>query len=322
MGIISVGSAFPAIAKETRLQRTQSQLLFGQINREGSASEVKQGLESGTAIMDRSLLKAFESKTSVPLSGRVQSLGSDASLQVPANLSKQQATPDHFQLNAKLSDEDLRQLASRDVVLLIDRSSSMKKVDCPPTGSSPLGMPGGFMGLGESRWAWCADNVHDLSAQLQKISPNGVTLVLFSKDRMVFRNVDPHAIPQIFMQAGTSSGTNLVGALGEQLNEYRARRANGSKKPLMVAVLTDGLPSDFPAVVMQLVNAGGSMSNPDEIKVCFLQVGNSPTGSILLGSLDKGLVKLGSKYDFVDSKSFSEVQQLGLGRALLDSIKK
>ncbi len=313
----------PLLANETRLQRTQAPILYGLIDRKGHGDNVPAvELKNQPSLMDQSVLKAFQTSATQSLAGSAKSFSTSAAKGSASQPQVQKAVADRHQLNAELSDADLHNIATHDVVLLIDRSSSMRRTDCPPLSTAGSGAFGGWMGV-SSRWEWCAANVQDLSEQLAKVSPDGVTLVLFSKERMVFNNVNPKAIPQIFIQAGTSSGTNLVGALAEQLNEHIARRRmTGTNKPLMVAVLTDGLPSDFAALVMQLVHLSGTMSNPNEIKITFLQVGNSPTGSILLRSLDDGLVKLGAKYDYVDSKSFFEVQRRGLGGSLLDAIKE
>jgi hypothetical protein len=83
-------------------------------------------------------------------------------------------------------------------------------------------------------------------------------------------------------------------------------------------------PEPEPALVkIQLVNATKLMNDPREITVAFLQVGGrDPFGLAYLTDLDSNLVSAGAKYDFVHTKNFEKLQQIGIGQALADSIRE
>lgn len=88
---------------------------------------------------------------------------------------------------------------------------------------------------------------------------------------------------------------------------------NGNVKPLLVAVITDGEPTDKGAVVQVIGQTMGQMRQPGEIKITFLQVGNTFDGADFVEHLER-------QFPIVSSKTFGELQKTGLTRALVDGI--
>ena len=62
------------------------------------------------------------------------------------------------------------------------------------------------------------------------------------------------------------------------------------------------------------------MSSKEDIKIVFIQIGQSKKGGDFLQFLDNQLVGMGAKYDIVDHKSFNQVKVSGVGRAIVDAI--
>lgn len=53
----------------------------------------------------------------------------------------------------------------------------------------------------------------------------------------------------------------------------------------------------------------------------FLAIGDDAQGNSFLKELDDGLVGAGAQFDIVASKTFPQVQSLGMKKALVDAIK-
>ncbi len=217
-------------------------------------------------------------------------------------------------LPGDVSDRELARIKSYDVVVMQDRSSSM--------GEHEHVM--GFHGEGWrkiSRWNWCLDQARDFTRQTTGLPGWAFTLVLFSSQYDVYRNVVLQQIPYIYDKSGIFIGTKLARPLGEQLSEYFRRRSMGRTKPLLVAIITDGKPQDDEDLRDLLVQTTYHMRNPNEIKITFLQVGNDDEGRKKLFKLDQKLLQKGAKYDIVSVKPFPEVVSVGLTKALVDTIQ-
>ena len=62
------------------------------------------------------------------------------------------------------------------------------------------------------------------------------------------------------------------------------------------------------------------MTDPKEISVTFLQIGNDAGGELILDQLDQTLVSQNAKYDIVNVRSFTQTRKVGLARALVDVV--
>ncbi len=244
--------------------------------------------------------------------GRQDNFRQQMSVQIPvaAPAFKAQA-----QGNRALTQIDLVDLSRHDVVLVIDKSSSMKEQDCP----SLL-----HHGWPISRWQWCKEQTMELARQTSSVLPQGLSVVLFSTSSHVFPHVTMNDLPQIFAAYSPGGFTNEAGAVGRTFADYFQRReiAHGKIKPLLIAVITDGLPTNPQSLRDVIVDATKEMRRPDEIKMTFLQVGSDPKGLYFVSDLGRDLKQESAKYDIVSSKTFPELLRAGLTRALVDCIRE
>jgi hypothetical protein len=201
-------------------------------------------------------------------------------------------------------------LANYDLELIVDQSMSMLTMDCP-----------NFM----SRWQWCGAQAHDLADQLTPFAPNGLTITAFAKHYYVHQNATSQNIADLFDNPAFGRGTRLAEPLQDRLNAYFARRKPGSK-PLLIAVITDGVPvpqETEPAMVANtLIDATKRIKDPHEVTVVFFQIGGGDRkGRFFLHDIDTNLVNYGARYDIVQVVSFDHLEEVGLARALLESIR-
>ncbi len=227
-----------------------------------------------------------------------------------------------------LTQIDLQRLAKHDVVLLIDRSSSMASLDCPAgKGGAKIGMLPALLGLpimATSRWEWCQHQTADLSRQTQGIFQQGITIVLFSSGFVTLPNVTVDAVPRIFENNFPMGGTNLAPPLAMQIGEYFRRRqmSNGRARPVMIGVITDGCPTNKMAVKEAIVEATQMMRDPQEITIVFFLIGAMDfMGERFVNDLATNLTRQGARYQIVKQVTFSELQRLGLAKAIADNLQ-
>lgn len=234
---------------------------------------------------------------------------------------------------------ELKKLAQHDVVLVIDKSGSMNTPDCPGVGSgsglASLGLGSGsstllhmlaaFGGIsiggggggfgGMTRWEWCGAQIAALTQQYQSAAPSGLSVVLFSTGTKIFPNVKVQDIPKIFTEFRPGGLTNEATALRQTLGDYFSRKnlTGGNVKPLIVAIITDGEPTDKGSVVQVIGQTMSQMNQQGEIRITFLQVGNTFDGAGFVQNLQR-------TFPIVSSHTFGELQRTGLTRALVDCI--
>jgi hypothetical protein len=223
----------------------------------------------------------------------------------------------------KLGTRELSLLSSRDVIILLDKSSSMGDKDCPaPQTGLRL-----FSRMGEetpdvSRWDWCEAELLDMSRMAGGALRQGLRLVLFSSDQNVYDRVRLNEIPRVFQENYPGGSTNEAAALKAQLDWYFQNKAAGRTRPVVIAVITDGLPNNARALKKAIIDATHAMDRPDEVAITFLQVGRDRHGVNLVHEMDDDLVRQGAVFDIVASKDFGQLLQEGLGKALADAINE
>jgi len=210
-----------------------------------------------------------------------------------------------------LAPMEVARLRGRQVTLVMDRSGSMKTEDCS--------LPMTFRSM--SRWDWCLNQTLDLARQTAQVLPQGLTLVFFSVNDSVYHNVRADMIPALFHENSPDGGTNLVGAMKHQLDDYFRSVSMGNSQPLVMAVVTDGDPDNARALKDLIVNATQRMTSPDQISISFLQVGNDSKGGNLLEELDNQLISRGASYDVVTVSPFRQVMAHGLARSLVAAVQ-
>ncbi|MBK9142271.1 MAG: hypothetical protein IPM23_07240 [Candidatus Melainabacteria bacterium] len=198
---------------------------------------------------------------------------------------------------------NLVRLQGRDIVVIIDKSSSMSTRDAP-----------GAL----SRWDWTGRQLTGLAGSLSHVPRSRLDLVLFDNDARVFEGVTMSGIPGIFSTHSPSGGTNVTRALKEQIDRAFVR---GFSRPLVIAVITDGAPSNARSLRELICQTTLKLASPDQLKITFLQVGSESQGNRLLPQLDRELSREGARFDIVDSKSFAELTSRGLAAALVDAVK-
>lgn len=231
-----------------------------------------------------------------------------------AGLDQMRFTPNinATRLKGDLNDQELKQLATHDIVIMQDRSSSMGEKDYFPMVSDKI-----------SKWRWCMAQSMDLTRQTNRLPKFGFTLVVFSSQYDVYNNVRLQQLPQIIANSrnGIFIGTKLAAPMHDQLSQYFQRRATGRARPLIIAVITDGKPQDEHNLRDVIIQATQQMRHPNEIKIKFLQIGNDEEGTKKLNKLDMKLVHKGARFDIVNVESFGELANEGLPRALLRAIR-
>lgn len=198
----------------------------------------------------------------------------------------------------------LQLLSTRNVVILVDRSSSMNEKDCP-----------GHV----SRWRWCQEQAELFSEQIAGVLNERFTLGLFAHNYEIYPGVTLEQMGRLFGRKKLGLGTHPEGALREIFDSYF--RGDMGQKPLAIAIVSDGDPNDEDKVAEVIKEATWQMRSPDQISITFLQVGHDEDGTDTLREFDQQLRRQGAKYDIVDRRSFYDVQRLGLLGSLVAAIK-
>lgn len=204
-----------------------------------------------------------------------------------------------------IADKDLELLARHNVAIVIDRSGSMSEAAFSHSNTNM-----------ESKWQWCGKQASSLAEELSRISRT-ITLATFNDSHQIRRRCDAFDVTEAFSVLKPEGFTNPSEPIGQLLQMCQADRG----KKWIIAVVTDGLPNRGRRLQDVIIEATRSMQDKDQITMAFLTIGDDPQGEALLRELDKNLVQSGAKFDIVASKSFSQVQSLGLKRALADAIR-
>jgi hypothetical protein len=217
------------------------------------------------------------------------------------------ANCDRFALEAS---KNLKLLANYNLEILVDRSMSMRKLDCP----------GGL-----SRWEWCGSQAADLAKSVGSFMPKGFTIVPFAGEYDVFEHASANNIEYLFNNIGLQHGTRLYEPLAERLDTFFAHYKPNAK-PLLLVVITDGIP--FPKFEPQLVKdelikTSNKMTSQGEVTVVFCQIGGcDQKGQDYLTDLDENLTSYGAKYHFIHTVPFDVLQSKGLGATLVSCVQQ
>lgn len=177
-------------------------------------------------------------------------------------------------------------------------------------------------GYAVSRWEWCREQTTNLAAQTSGALPDGLAVVIFSTFAKPYSNVEISQIPMIFSINRPGGMTNESNALHMVLADYFNRRkaSHGKVRPMLIAVVTDGLPTNASGLKQELLDATKEMKRPDEIKVTFLQIGGDPQGIGFTAALEQTLMQEKAKFDIVTGQTFPQLLQTGLAKALVYSL--
>jgi Mg-chelatase subunit ChlD len=202
---------------------------------------------------------------------------------------------------ATTKDPAWKKLKTYDIVMLIDQSGSMADtVD----------------GNGTSKWGWCSEQLTSFASQALENTGKRFTIITFNGEFKLRSNCSPQDVQQTFLSNRPNGSTDLGTPLDFVLKDYLGHT---HVNPLLVVVLTDGMPNNPEAVEQSIIETTKRVSSADQIKIVFFEIGNDAEGASLLKLLDFGLVSEGARYDIVDSNSFDRLRQVGLKTALYDT---
>jgi Mg-chelatase subunit ChlD len=201
----------------------------------------------------------------------------------------------------KLKSNVVEQMRDHDVVMILDMSGSMQTHDCQ----------------GLSRWDWVGSQSNQLAMAAQQASSD-LTVMLFSSGYQVMEHASPSLIPMIFQRVRPIGGTMLSPPLDDALNRYfNARQSNPNTKPLIIAIITDGLPNDYGQVAQRIIDAANATRTDGEISITFMLINGQLSGNRQMEMLDS---QLGTQRDIVNLVEFDQVLQLGVKQALFEAL--
>lgn len=196
------------------------------------------------------------------------------------------------------------ELAKRDYAIAIDRSGSM-------------GTPHKH---GKTRFQYAQEQTEALARKCAEFDSDGIDVYFFNNTVKSFEGVTPEKVSQIFKESGPSGGTATDLVLKEVFDKYFKKKASGSAKPVTLIVITDGEPNDQNAVASAIVAASKKIDVDEEIAITFIQAGDDPSARRFLESLDNDLQAKGAKFDIVDTKNESEMDNMSLEDILVAAI--
>lgn len=204
---------------------------------------------------------------------------------------------------------NLEQLKERDYVLLLDKSGSMAEQDGDKNGTS--------------RWNAAKESTLALANKITELDPDGITVYPFASSFKKYENTTAAKVKDIFNENEPLGGTVLAPVLKDVFADYLSRKKQGKTKTHgeMVLVVTDGCPQDEDQVAKEIVAFGNKLDNADaEYGISFIQIGRDSHASQFLKRLDDDLTKQGAKYDIVDTKTFEEMETIGLTETLIAAL--
>ncbi len=197
------------------------------------------------------------------------------------------------------------ELSKYDYVIAIDKSGSMSTPDC-------VG--------GKTRWQHTQEQAMNVARKCAEFDSDGIDVVVFGSSAKEYHGVTPDKVEQVFKENNPGGSTNTAGAVKLVTDAYFARKASGSAKPLILLVFTDGTPDDKKALAQVITDAANKIDADEEIGITFLQVGSDQGAREFLKSLDDDLTSHGAKFDIVDTKDDTEMENLSVEDILMEAI--
>lgn len=230
-----------------------------------------------------------------------------------------------------------RDLTKYDLIALIDVSGSTSTRD---TAS------------GQSRLEDCKKLTAVLIQEMEEIDDDGVTVHFFDNNHQVFENTTYSNVSSVLAKARPGGSTDTTGAVKRHIDDYFTKRFGtpavaGSKggflgmgkkeavpsvpgdpstKPIIIVVVTDGVPNSESSLVRLIVDATKRLTaeglNRDALGISFIQTGRDKNATRFLERLDDNLTEEGATMDIVNCLTIEDVEGLStkqiLERALDD----
>ncbi|MBP9092369.1 VWA domain-containing protein [bacterium] len=204
------------------------------------------------------------------------------------------------------ADKFFKVMSPYQVVLLIDHSGSMN----------------GGLGIGPydlSRWAWCRNQITDISRFCGDKLRGGITLIPFNDSFEVHEHASEKDLEEVFSTIVPSGETDICTPLAAAIDSHLSE-PDHEQKPVLIVVLTDGLPNQGGSLSKLIAQATSALRSHNEMNITFLTVGQAPEGDELIERLDNDLTNRGATADIVSSMRFADLLQVGLKNALLDIV--
>lgn len=210
-------------------------------------------------------------------------------------------------------------LLDRDFTVIIDRSGSMAEPVAP--------------GKTQTRWDAANEATVALARECDKYDPDGITVYAFGTRFQRFDNTTPDRVKDIFSQVKPNGSTRLAEVLedafyGPQGYITRKRAGSAKKNGELFCVITDGHPDDEAAVAKIIVRASHDLTDPNEVNITLIQVGDDSGAKAFLANLDdkleapqgqEGNVKY-AKYDIVDTLTVDDLGGKDLTQVLVAAV--
>lgn len=180
---------------------------------------------------------------------------------------------------------------------MIDKSGSMETPDCAG---------------GNTRWKFAKEYAVSIANKAATFDENGIDVVLFASTAQVFKSSSAQKVEQIFAEHNPGGSTDTAGALKLVLDDYNARKNAGVVKPILVVIVTDGVPNDSEALKKVIVDHANSIAEDSETGISFVQIGKDAEATKFLKQLDDDLPSLGAKFDIVDCKNEAEMENISI----------
>jgi Mg-chelatase subunit ChlD len=202
---------------------------------------------------------------------------------------------------------ELDQLKNRDYVLVIDKSGSMATEDCANH---------------KSRWKAAQESTQAIANRCNEYDPDGITIIPFASSFRVYENTTPDKVATIFASESPMGSTNLTPVLENVFESYLRDKRAGKTKPngVMCLIVTDGQPDDEESVAKAIAKFTTQIDHREEFGLSFIQVGKDLHASKYLERLDSHLTDQGAKLDIVNTKTFEEVEKVGLEATLIAAL--
>jgi hypothetical protein len=201
-------------------------------------------------------------------------------------------------------------LAKYDITVAVDCSGSMGTKDMPN---------------GMSRWDFAKEATGSLARKAATIDADGIDVVVFGGSTVKMYNGvtgTDDLLNHIFTENEPHGGTPTDQLIHDVLGKYLTDKAAGKNpKPIILAIVTDGEPTNRKGTTQAIIDATKKMNSDDEIAISFLQVGNDPAAASYLKHLDDELVKKDASgaivitpetanFDIVDTKVLNDVENM------------
>lgn len=177
----------------------------------------------------------------------------------------------------------------------------------------------GGLGVGPydlSRWGWCRSQITDFSRYCGDRLRGGITLIPFNDSFEVHEHASEKDLEDVFSTIVPSGETDICTPLAEAISSH-LDDPDHENKPVLIVVLTDGLPNQGGSLSKLISQATSALRNHKEMTITFLTIGQAPEGDELIEHLDNDLTNRGAKADIVSSMRFADLLQIGLKNALL-----